>query len=123
MELERLDGEWSVCRLWSLARLDLTAPYLFVGKTDGELSAVCPTGLCSSLDCEKREDGWRGFRVAGTLDFSLIGGLSGISSVLAAEGIGIFVISTYDTDYVWVKGEQWAKAAAALERKGYRFRP
>lgn len=51
MKLKRLDGEWSVCKLSSAVGLDWNAPYLFVGKTDNELSVVCPLKLCETLDC------------------------------------------------------------------------
>lgn len=70
----------------------------------------------------KQEDGWCGFRVEGTLDFSLIGILAEISAILAGADIGIFVISTFDTDYVWVKKERWEDTKAILEENGYQFR-
>lgn len=122
MDLQKLDGEWSVCQLRSAVGLDKEKPFLFLGKTDRELSAVCPTEYCKSLDCVKQEDGWCGFRVEGTLDFSLIGILAEISAILAGADIGIFVISTFDTDYVWVKKERWEDTKAILEENGYQFR-
>lgn len=66
-----------------------------------------------------REDGWRAFRAAGPLDFSLTGILAGIASVLAAAGIPIFAVSTYDTDYVLVKTERYEAALDALRAAGY----
>ena len=66
--------------------------------------------------CEK---GWRGFRVEGILDFSLTGILSKISTVLAEEEIGIFAVSTYNTDYILVKEENLQNALNALGNKGY----
>ena len=51
----------------------------------------------------EREDGWRAFRIQGVLDFSLIGILSKITSILAEHSIGVFAISTYNTDYIFVK--------------------
>ena len=67
----------------------------------------------------ERDDGWRGFRITGQLDFSLIGILAGISKVLAANEIGIFAISTYNTDYVLTKEENFRKALDALRGAGY----
>ena len=66
-----------------------------------------------------REDGWRGIRIVGKLDFSLVGILSNISGILAKEQIGIFAISTYDTDYILLKGEQLEQAVKALCAHGY----
>lgn len=53
------------------------------------------------------------------MELSLIGILAGISSILASEGINIFVVSTYDTDYILVKEDRTDKAAAALETGGW----
>ena len=66
-----------------------------------------------------REDGWKAFRVAGTLDFSLIGILSEICGILAENKISVFVISTFDTDYVLTKKENYQRALALLETAGY----
>jgi hypothetical protein len=61
-----------------------------------------------------REDGWRGFRIEGVLDFSLIGILSLISTILADNQIGIFAVSTYNTDYILVKDENFDRAMDPL---------
>mgnify|MGYP002623263378 CR=1 FL=1 len=53
------------------------------------------------------------------LDFSLIGILSRISGILAAQKIGIFAVSTYRTDYILVKGEDYSRALSALAGAGY----
>ena len=71
----------------------------------------------STLD---RSDGWKMFRICGQLDFSLIGILAELSSVFAKAEIGIFAISTYNTDYVLVKDKDYRKAIKALDRAGYR---
>ena len=70
-------------------------------------------------DAVEREDGWRAFRIAGVLDFSLVGILSKISGILAGEGIGIFAVSTYNTDYILVREEDFDRALNALEARGY----
>ena len=67
----------------------------------------------------KREDGWRGFRIQGVLDFSLSGILAEISSLLAKNEIGIFVISTYNTDYILTKEENYQRALEVLSDAGY----
>ncbi len=120
MELKKIEGEFTVCRLLDVSGVDLEREYCFLAKTDEEISLVCRTE--DVPECAlKREDGWRAFRIQGELDFSLIGILAGISSLLAKEKIGIFVISTYRTDYVLVKREQYGKALGALEEAGYRI--
>ena len=88
------------------------------GKTDEEISLVCKT-QDAPPGASAREDGWRGFRVRGVLDFSLIGVLSKLSGVLAAHGIGLFAVSTYNTDYILVKEENWERALSALISEGY----
>ena len=70
-------------------------------------------------DVEKREDGWRALRVEGTLAFSLVGVLSGITAVLAAAGVSVFCVSTFDTDYVLVKETMLKTAVSALQSAGY----
>ena len=67
----------------------------------------------------ERDDGWRAFRIVGILDFSLIGILSKISAVLADNGVGIFAISTYNTDYILTKEENFDKALKVLAEAGY----
>ena len=68
---------------------------------------------------DERSDGWKGFRIQGVLDFSLIGILSKISTILSENKIGIFAVSTYNTDYILVKQENFEKAATLLADNGY----
>ena len=118
IRLEPLPQVFSVCKLADFTSVDLTAPFVFTAATDGENSLVCPTGLVPE-DAVRCDDGWRCFRVCGELDFSLIGILAGISEVLAEEKIGIFVVSTFNTDYVLTKEADFEKALSALKRAGY----
>ena len=87
---------------------------------DAERSLVCRTQDVPD-NVTAQEDGWRAMRITGTLDFSLIGVLAGISAVLAENGIGIFVLSTYDTDYILTKQETYARALQLLAQAGYRI--
>ena len=116
--LEPLDIRFSVCRVADYSGIDLMQPFCFIGTTDEEHSLVCPENLVPEHTIA-RDDGWRGFRITGQLDFSLIGILAGISGILAANGIGIFAVSTYNTDYILTKEENFEKALAALEGAGY----
>ena len=67
----------------------------------------------------RREDGWRALRVCGELDFSLVGILADITSVLARRGISIFAVSTYDTDYILIKENNFTDAISVLGESGY----
>ena len=104
MQLKVIDNEFSVCKVKDYSEINLNQEYVFTGSTDEEKSLVCPISLVPN-DTIEREDGWRAFRIEGVLDFSLIGILSKISSLLAANKIGIFAISTFNTDYILTKKE------------------
>ena len=121
MELKRLPYDLTVCKLSRIEDADLSAGFFFLGKTDEEISLVCRTEDTPE-NTLAREDGWRAFRIQGVLDFSLIGILSKISGILADNGIGIFVVSTYNTDYILVKKENFDRAMEVLSEAGYHFR-
>lgn len=118
MKLKVLPWDLTVCKTVSMEGIDLSAGFYFLGKTDEEVSLVCRTED-TPANTLAREDGWRGFRVAGVLDFSLTGILAKLSAVLAEQGIGIFAVSTYNTDYILVKKEDLGRALAALAAAGY----
>ena len=119
MELKKLDYDLTVCKVASVADLDMSRDFFFIAKTNEEISLVCLTADAPERTV-KRDDGWKGFRIQGTLDFSLIGVLSKLSGVLAENGVGIFAVSTYNTDYILVKAENFGKASDALSNAGYR---
>ena len=119
--LETLRPRFSVCKVKDYSGVDLTKPFCFTGTTDEENSLVCPEALVPG-NTIKRDDGWKGFRIIGQLDFSLIGILARISKILAEGGIGIFAISTYNTDYILTKEENFEKAMKVLKNAGYEVR-
>ena len=118
IEIKRLNQDFSVCKVIDYSLVNLNAEYSFIGKTDEEKSLVCLTSDVPPNVIE-RDDGWKGFRIQGILDFSLIGILSKIAEILAKNSISIFAISTYNTDYVLIKKENYQKALAILEYSGY----
>lgn len=118
MELKILKQDFSIGKLLDVSQADLQNEFCFFAKTDQENSLVCPTELMPD-DMIEREDGWRAFRIQGILDFSLIGILAEISSLLADHKIGIFVISTYNTDYILTKAENFERAVRVLADHGY----
>lgn len=118
MELKKMPYELSVCKVKELSPTVLTDEFFFVGKTDEELSLVCMTEH-APLAAEERDDGWKAFRIQGILDFSLIGILAPIAAILAENQIGIFAVSTYNTDYILVKKENFERALNILINAGY----
>lgn len=118
MELKKLDMPLSVIQVENLSDIDLSVTPLFLGKTEDELSVVLPTKNVPSRTVS-REDDWQGFKIEGVLDFSLVGILAEIASLLAAATISIFAISTYNTDYILVKSHDFDAAAAILKQNGY----
>ena len=117
LQLEILPQQLTVCKVEGLAGFSMDGLY-FIGSTDKELSLVCETDRVPAPTLA-REDGWRALRIVGQLDFSLTGILSKIAAILADEQIGIFAVSTYNTDYILVKAENLHRAADALREKGY----
>ena len=111
----------AVCRLTPETETPAWAwsgPLQSVTRTADELSIVCavdsvPEGIQS-------ETGWRAMKVDGPLDFSMVGALASLARTLAAAGISIFVISTYDTDYLLARNESIDRAEEALRAAGHR---
>ena len=118
MELKKLPYDLTVCKVASLADVDLDGELFFLGKTNEELSLVCRTED-TPADTTERDDGWKGFRIEGVLEFSMIGILSKLSGILAENEIGLFAVSTYNTDYILVKEANFAKALEVLAAEGY----
>ena len=94
LKIKSINKEFSVCKVEDYTQTDLT-------------------------NVTERDDGWRAFRIEGVLDFSLIGILSKISAILAEAKIGIFAVSTFNTDYILVKAENFEKALSVLAAAGY----
>lgn len=118
MKLKIIDADFSICKLRDFSEVDFSSPFVFASKTDEENSLVCRIQDVPE-NAINRDDGWKAFRIEGVLDFSLIGILSKISSLLASEKIGIFAVSTFNTDYILVKKENFEKAVFSLKDAGY----
>ena len=113
MKLKKLPFDLTVCKTQSVSDINLSSDFFFIGRTNEELSLVCRMEDVPERTVE-RDDGWRGFRIEGVLDFSLIGILSKLSTILAENGIGIFAVSTYNTDYILVKAENFDRTMDVL---------
>lgn len=120
MELEVLPGRMAVCRL----EADSPVPAWAKGQA---LFSLTRTAEEFSIVCEEEsvpenilaERGWRALKVQGPLAFSMIGVLAELSSFLAGAGVSIFVLSTFDTDYMLVKEERLETAIQTLRHRGY----
>lgn len=120
LQLSLLPEHFSIHRLSAdteIADLPPMDGFFSIARTDDELSLVCSAQI--NIHAAKTEPGWRCLKVAGPLDFGLTGVLAEISSVLANSEISLFAISTYDTDYILVKGDTLDEAISALAIAGH----
>jgi len=121
MHLRVQAGSFAICRLAPDARVPSWATrghFSSVTRTPEELSIVCET---RALPLEVGgERGWRALMVEGPLEFGLTGILAGLAGTLAASAVSIFNISTYDTDYLFVRDADLARAIAALRAADHR---
>ncbi len=119
LALTVLPGTYAVCRLDGEASLPVWATsgdFFSVTRTADELSVVCEqSAVRRGVLCERD---WRCLKVRGPLDFALTGILASLAAPLAAEGISIFAVSTYDTDYLMVKAADLERAVAVLYQAG-----
>lgn len=118
MKLKQIDGAFSIYKAASTAHIDLAKGIVFAARTDDEISLVCAPEYAPD-DATHADHGWTMFRVSGTMDFGLVGVIASIATVLAEAGIPIFVISTFDTDYVLVKQEHAASTRSVLASNGH----
>lgn len=120
MNLKILNNFFSICQVNNINNINLNDDFVFIGKTNEEISIVCDTNNIPK-DCINIDKNWKCIKIEGVLDFSLIGILSKISTILADHNIGIFVVSTYNTDYILVKEENIQLARRCLEENNYKF--
>jgi hypothetical protein len=143
-ELEILNYDLSICKFGKPADADaaaagpdvhISAPadlscvlsdifragkIFFLQKTPDEISLVCESRNVPA-GADAASSGWKALRVVGTLDFGLVGVLAKITAALAEAGVGVFVVSTYDTDYILMKSDAFEKGVRALRMSGYKI--
>lgn len=118
MEINMLEQDFTVCQVADYSQVNWAAEFCFTGKTAEEYSLVCVTGDVPA-NVIRRDDGWKGFRIQGVLDFSLVGILAKIAALLAENSVPIFAVSPYNTDYVLTKAAHYKKALEVLKQAGY----
>ncbi len=120
LNLKLLKGKYSVCRINKddeIPKWIFNEEFFSITKTEDELSIVClQDKIKDDVLCERN---WKILKIEGPLDFSLIGILSKISTLMANNNISIFAISTYDTDYILIKEESIDKAIEVLINNNY----
>lgn len=120
LTMKLLKEKYGVCRLNKTELIPEWAKnsdFFSITKTSDELSIVCfEDNIPNDIKCEKD---WRVLKIEGPLDFSLIGILASISTILAQKGISIFAISTYDTDYILIKNKNIDNAIDSLIKERY----
>ena len=124
MELQVLDETLALARLAADAAVPpwvAGRDFLAVVRTPRELSIVCRDDAVPATHAEV-ERGFRALAVAGTLDFTLTGIVASLATPLAAAGISIFGISTYDTAHILVRAARLADAKAVLAAAGHTVR-
>lgn len=116
-----LPQSFAIARLEPDAELPsavLASPsFMSITRTEDELSIVCAEDVTAGLP--RVDSGWRAVKVQGPFAFDQTGILASFLDPLAAAGIGIFAVSTFDTDFVLVKSENLANALAALKEAGH----
>jgi uncharacterized protein len=120
LSLSVLDGDFAVCRLPIDSELQmwfLGDPFFALLRSNAELTVVCQA---ERVPAEvQHESGWRRLKLEGVFAFTETGILESVLRPLAAQGVGIFVLSTFETDYVLVKEEHLRDAVAALTHAGH----
>ena len=96
-----------------------SSAFMSITKTEDEISIVLPTG---SLKSEYQESkSWRLLKLIGPFDFNLTGILASVLNPLAEKGIGIFALSTYNTDYVMVQSKDFEAALEVLKAASHKI--
>ena len=120
MTLDLVPGSFAICRLPPgdpLPPWGMEGTFFSVTRTPVELSAVC--NIAAVPPGVKAEGPWSVLAVRGPLDLNMTGVLAGLATPLAAAGISIFAVSTYDTDYILVREQALEAAIDALRAVGH----
>lgn len=120
ISLEVLPDSYGICRFRpeeDIPPWAATGGFCSITRTNDELSILCREDtIPDGVNCEK---GWRAFKLLGPFEFTEIGILAGILGPLSKAGISILAVSTFDTDYVFVKGDRLNEARDVMEANGF----
>jgi hypothetical protein len=114
-----LNGNFTIYQVSDYSKIPaeiFESEFYSITKTGEEVSVI--TDCKTKFSDFKSSEGWRCFRVKGILDFSLVGIINDITRPLKDNKITVFVISTFNTDYVFVKDESFQNAINAFKLSG-----
>ena len=118
--LTLLRGIFAVCRIepgGAVPTWATSGTFFTITRTSEELSIVCDqSAVPEGVRCERD---WRCLKLAGPIPFSTVGVLASLVTPLADAEISVFAISTFDTDYLLVKGEALDRVVAVLRQAGH----
>ena len=120
--LQIIKGEFTIHKLNSNSKIPASvfeSGYFWISRTDDELSITCDSKII--LKSIRQEPGWNSLKIIGPIPFTETGVISRLTGILAEHKIGVFVISTFDTDYILVKKEQLQDSIEALKKSAYLF--
>ncbi len=118
MKLKKLNRHLSILKMASVDDVDFSRDFYFLGKTSRDITLVCNTSEAPANYLEK-DDGWKAFVIDEVMGLTEVGIMSEISGVLAKNSIGMFAASSYTSDYILVKEQNFEKAMFALAQDGY----
>lgn len=120
MVLEKINHDFSICKVLQFRKELLMDKFTFVSKTDNELSIICRTQFVPQ-DCVTVEHKWSCFRIAEDASFGKFGMIAFLTQIIAKESTGVLVVATFDTDYLFIKNEKFFDVCSALENQGCQF--
>lgn len=118
MQLKKLTQDFTICKIRYIAQIDFADEFVFVSKTDDEISLVCESSRAPK-DAIACEPGWRALKISGVLDFSMVGVIARITDLIAQAQISVFVVSTFNTDYILLKANNFENGVKILTDNEY----
>ena len=118
IKIQKIDRDFTVCKIDDIAQVDFARDFTFLLKTPDEISLVCESANVPA-EVIQSQAGWKALKIAGVLEFGQIGIIAKIANILAEAEISIFVVSTFDTDYILLKTENYDRGIQELISNGY----
>lgn len=120
MILQVIEKDFSIFKVKHMNEEMLHHEYVFVGKTDTELSIICESQYVIE-DAVLVENGWGCFRIAEDASFEKYGMIAFLANIIAKQKTAILAVATYDTDYIFVKKDKFEDVIHALKENGCSF--
>lgn len=120
MILQVIKKDFSIFKVKSINDEMLQHEFVFISKTDSELSVICESQYVIE-DAILVEDGWGCFRIAEDASFGKYGMIAFLADIIAKQKTAILAVATYDTDYIFVKKDKLEGVINALIENGCSF--